>query len=90
MAAKTPDTLKRVGLGSAMLNIATFSTANIDNGDTWATGMPSVIDAWADIKSAPTVSGSNIACVVSGSTITFSTDKDNLTGTIKVLTGLQV
>lgn len=46
MAAKTPDSLRKENLGSANLLIATFVDADIDDNDTWASGISSVIGYW--------------------------------------------
>ena len=46
MAAKTPDSLTKENLGSANLLIATFVSANIDDNDTWASGINSIIGYW--------------------------------------------
>lgn len=40
MAAKTPDSIRKENLGSVNLLIAEFTTTNIDDNDTWATGIP--------------------------------------------------
>lgn len=88
MAAVTPTSIKTVSLGSADLKIATFSSIN--NGDTWDSGLSSIIHSWFDISSTPTVSGSNIAMTNSLDVFTFNSDKAGLAGKLNVLTGLQV
>lgn len=40
MAAKTPDSIRKENLGSVSLIIAEFTTTNIDDNDTWASGIP--------------------------------------------------
>lgn len=40
MAEKTPDSIRKENLGSVNLIIAEFTTTNIDDDDTWATGIP--------------------------------------------------
>lgn len=46
MPAKTPDSLRKENLGSANLLIATFVVVNIDDNDTWASGISNVIGYW--------------------------------------------
>ena len=45
MAVKTPDTVITENVGSLMLSIATFSSNDIDDNDTWASGIRSAV-AW--------------------------------------------
>lgn len=52
MAAITPTSVVRENLGSANLIVATFSTAN--DGDTWASGMKSIVGKWTDHNANPT------------------------------------
>ena len=47
MAAKTPDSVYTTSLGSFKLVIADFTTTNIDNDDTWTSGIKSKIAHWA-------------------------------------------
>ena len=46
MAAKTPDSIKRHSLGDLKLTVATFVTNDIDDNDSWASGIKSVIGHW--------------------------------------------
>ena len=46
MAAKTPDSIKTHNLGDLKLTIATFVTADIDDNDTWESGIKSAIGYW--------------------------------------------
>lgn len=43
MAAKTPDSIITENLGSVKLTIATFSTNDIDDNDTWDSGIESAV-----------------------------------------------
>ena len=43
MAAKTPDSIIRESLGSLTLLICPFETANIDNEDTYTSGLNHVV-----------------------------------------------
>jgi hypothetical protein len=46
MAAKTPDSVQTHSLGNLKLTIATFITNDIDDNDTWASGIKSVVGHW--------------------------------------------
>ena len=46
MAAKTPDSITKENLGSARLLICTFVSNDIDDNDTWASGLTSVVGYW--------------------------------------------
>lgn len=46
MAAKTPDSLRKENFGSANLLIATFVSNDIDDNDTWASGIQNIIGYW--------------------------------------------
>ena len=50
MAAKTPDSIREENLGSLRLIIAEFVATNIDDDDTWATGITSII-GWPIVQS---------------------------------------
>jgi hypothetical protein len=67
MAAKTPSSIIRESAGSLTSHIATF--ADIDNGDTWASGVPGIVFAVAD---------NLVGVTVSGTTLTFTASADNL------------
>ena len=43
MAAKTPDSIRKENLGSINMLIATFEATNIDDDDTWTTGIKSIV-----------------------------------------------
>jgi len=83
MAAKTPSAVLRESVGSLTLQIATFS--DIDNGDTWASGIQGIVGAWGSGTDVPTQGTEGIDIGVSGSTLTFSTGEDNRAGKIFVL-----
>jgi hypothetical protein len=86
MAAKTPDSILRESVGSMTLFIATFSTNDIDDTDTWATGLGSnILGVWANGTDDPTQTKEGIDCAESAGTITFSTGEDNRTGKVFVL-----
>ena len=76
MAAKTPDSIDRVNLGSVNLLIATFETNDIDDGDTWASGLGSqpVLSWWSQrLEDAGTQGKEGMAVVYSSCTFTFNT-----------------
>lgn len=86
MAAKTPDSVERISMGSATLIVATFSTNDIDDGDTWATGLgTSAKYVWANGTDDPTQAKEGIDCALSSGTVTFSTGEDNRTGWVFVI-----
>jgi hypothetical protein len=90
MAAKTPDTLQKFNVGSMTLYIATFSTTgSIDDGDTWASGIPYPIGYWGNLTTDGTQEKEKIDITLSTSAtgaFTFNTGEDNKEGLIYVLT----
>jgi hypothetical protein len=60
MAAKTPDTITKENLGSCTLIIAKFVDNDIDDNDTWASGITSII-GWPQV--IPTIDGPQDCCV---------------------------
>lgn len=84
MAVKTPDPIVTENTGSSTLHIATFS--DIDDGDTWASGIQNIIGYWAVATDAPT-SGplGGIDVSLSSTTFTFNTGEDDRTGLVFVL-----
>ncbi len=46
MASKVPDSILKVNAGSHTLLICTFVTNDIDDNDTWASGMKGVVGTW--------------------------------------------
>ncbi len=51
MAAITPATLRKVGLGSDNLLVATFTTAS--DADTWTSGMTNIVTFWTQTNGNP-------------------------------------
>ena len=87
MAAKTPDSVIRESLGSLTLHIATFSTNDIDDADTWTSGIPGVVGAWCNGTDDPTTQASNgidIGFTTAG-VFTFYAGEGNRTGVLFVL-----
>jgi hypothetical protein len=87
MAAKTPDSVIRESLGSLTLLICDFSTTNIDDGDTYATGLGNNIvgDAWMAATLDPTQGGEGMNISKDSGTLTFNAPEDNVTGTVYIL-----
>lgn len=83
MAAKTPDSLSQDLLGTLRLVRALFTSTNLDNTDTYATGMKGIVDAWFKPNTTTGVVGCDID--QSTGTITFATSADNQTGTLFIL-----
>ena len=56
MADKVPDSIRKQNLGSVTLIIAEFTTTNIDDNDTWTSGiLPGKIISWP--KCVPKLDG---------------------------------
>lgn len=70
MSAITPTGITKVSLGSANMVVATFST--VSDGDTWASGIGSIVTKWTDHNADPATQASvGIASTFSGGTFTF-------------------
>jgi hypothetical protein len=84
MAAKTPDakTLD-LRIGNAGLVVLDFTTTNLDNGDTVATGLKNLEYAWFQPSAA---FASTVGLTISGSTITTVQSDDNQTGYLFCIT----
>lgn len=86
MAAVTPSSVSRENLGSVNLLIAKFATTT-DDGDTWASGLDSVIGYWANGTDDPTTqTNTGVDVSESSGTFTFSLSEDNRSFTLYVLT----
>ena len=84
MAARTPSAVERISMGSATLIVGTFT--DIDDGDTWATGMGSAAKyVWANGTDDPTQTKEGIDCALSSGTVTFSTGEDNRAGYVFII-----
>ena len=85
MAAKTPDKIIRESIGSLTLLICQFSTTNIDDNDTYATGLgTNLIDCWFNTTLTDTAA-KDVHPSISSGTVTFSTGEENINGTLYVL-----
>lgn len=88
MAVKTPDSIRRESLGSVILLIATFNSNDIDDTDTWASGLGgNVVGHWFQATDAPstTTNAYSVAVSESAGTFTFNTEEDNRQGLLYVL-----
>jgi hypothetical protein len=85
MAAKTPDSIIRESMGSLTAHIATFVTNDIDNDDTWESGIQNIVWWSATAIDDPTQTKEGIDVSLSGSTFTFRTGEDNREGKVLVL-----
>lgn len=88
MAAKTPDSIKKHNFGSMTLFIATFSTNDIDDNDTWASGIPYPVGYWGNLTDdgTQTVEGIDVELsTASTGAFVFSVGEANRTGVIYVL-----
>ena len=67
--ALTPTTLRRESMGSLTLFIANFaSVSSAAAGDTWSTGLPNIVNAWASVADATTTNSKDIGCSFVSST----------------------
>lgn len=85
MAAKVPTNVKNLGKLNGLRIIkasfdGTVSSNDIDNADTWASGIKGIVFAFF----APTTTTGDVACAVSGTTITFACSASNQIGNIIV------
>ena len=83
MAARTPMLVVRETFGSLSLHIATFS--DIDDGDTYVSGIKRVVGYWVNGTDAPTATLGNIDVSESSGTFTFNTAEDDRAGMLYVL-----
>ncbi len=86
MAAKTPDSIKSHNMGSENLVRVIFSDTNIDDADTWTSGMTNIVDFWAMGKNNPSTQGSaGIHISEASGVFTFYPGEDNWTGTLFIM-----
>lgn len=81
MAAKTPDSVRMDSLGSLRLIQAIFSSTNLDDTDTYATGITGIVGAWF----APDTTTGVVGVANSAGTLTFACSAANQTGTLFIL-----
>lgn len=89
--AKTPDRVDRTSLGATTLLIATFETNDIDDGDTWVSGLlrEPVIGWWSQRLEDAAVGkeGMAIAYVPATGVFTFYPAEDDSTFKVFVILG---
>jgi hypothetical protein len=85
MAAKTPDSIIQENAGTFKMHIATFSTNDIDDADTWASAIPNVVGFWVNATDDPTQTKEGIDVGESSGTFTFYTGEANRQGMLYVL-----
>ena len=90
MAAKTPTTIRQENLGSLNLIMADFdgtvSSNDVDDGDTWASGMKGIVAWWFAREDDPTTQASaGVAVAESSGTFTFHPAEDGALGKLMVL-----
>ncbi len=88
MATKTPDSIRRESLGSLTLLIATFSSNDVDDTDTWASGLgENVAGYWFTETDASSDTSNNmsISVIESAGTFTFSMEDSNREGVLYVI-----
>jgi hypothetical protein len=85
MAAKLPDNVYRESLGSLTLLRADFSTTNIDNDDTYASGLSTNVFGFWFNNTLTDTAAKEVHVSNSSGTFTFSTGEDNVTGSLYIL-----
>lgn len=80
MAAKVPDSIVVVKKGTVREFIATFSSTDLDNGDTWASGIVGIVDA----AFHPSTTTGVVGVAFSGSDLTFACSAANQLGRLVV------
>jgi hypothetical protein len=86
MAAKTPSSVYEESMGSLRLLICPFT--DIDDGDTWTSKVPGIVDVWTKIATA--VSSASSTCLAasvsnfSTGVITFTSGVASQAGTLFV------
>ena len=86
MAEKTPDSIIRESLGSLTLLIGKYSSTNVDDGDTYPSGLSNVVDQWFNATKDVTQGGEGMNVSESSGTFTFIAPEDDVTGTLFILT----
>ena len=88
MAAKTASTLEKYSFGSMTLYVATFT--DIDDGDSWASGIPYPVAYWGNLTDDPTAQTNNALNIglttASTGAFAFYSGEDDRAAKIYVLT----
>lgn len=86
MAEKTPDSRRTNNLGSVTLLELTYSATNLDDADTYTSGIKGIVNHWFSATNNPAVQTSaGMHVSQSSGTFTFFPGEDNATGTLFVL-----
>ena len=84
MAAVLPTTIKQESLGSLKLIIADFANT-VDNGDTWASGVKTIISAMisqTDASGTQASTGAAVSYTASTGAVTLQLAEDNSACTV--------
>jgi len=75
MAARNHSTVSRNSMGSLTLSIISFT--DIDTGDTYESGINSIVALWANGTDAATVTDEGIGVSEVNGKVTFTSGEDN-------------
>lgn len=85
MAAKTPDSISRESVGSLTLLKCNFSTTNIDNDDTYTSGLSSNVFGFWFNNTLTDTAAKEVHVSESAGVFTFSSGEDDITGDLYIL-----
>jgi len=85
MAAKLPDTVYRESMGSLTMLRCDFLTTDIDNDDTYASGLSTNVWGYWFNTTLTDTAAKDVHVSNSSGTFTFSTGEDNITGQLFIL-----
>lgn len=85
MAAKLPDSIYRESVGSLTLLKCTFTTTDVDNDDTYASGLGSNVFGYWFNNTLTDTAAKEVHVSESSGTFTFSSGEDNVTGYLYIL-----
>lgn len=86
MAEKTPDSRKVNNMGSMTLLELRYTSTNLDDADTYTSGITGIVNHWFGATNNPgTQASAGVHVSRSGGTFTFFPGEDNATGTLFVL-----
>ncbi len=83
MASRTHSTVERHSTGNLTLSIVKFS--DIDTGDTYESGIPSIVALWANGTDVPSITDEGIGVSDVEGTVTFTSGEDNRIVTLYLL-----
>ena len=85
MAAKLPDSIYRESVGSLTLLKCTFTTTDVDNDDTYASGLGSNVFGYWFNNTLTDTAAKEVHVSESSGTFTFSSGEDSVTGYLYIL-----